>query len=96
MRFRSHRCVLLVGRVDAERLHLSPAPIPESLEDLDGGGLPGAVGPEQCEDVAPLDVEGDVTHRLFVAVGLGQMAHAHCGHSAFLPGLWCGVVVVVS
>ena len=43
----------VIGRIDAERLHSSPAPLAESLEDLDGRGLAGAVRPEQARTPRP-------------------------------------------
>src|SRR5690606_14951553 len=36
----------------------------ESLQQLDGGGLAGAVGAEQGEDLATAHREGDAAHRL--------------------------------
>ena len=73
MRVRSQRWVA-GRRVDAERLHLAAAAVPETLEDLDGGGLAGAVRSEQGEHFALLHLEADVAHGHVVAVGLGQMS----------------------
>ena len=47
----------------------------QALEDLDGGGLAGAVGPEHPEHLAPAHLEGDAVHRLDLAVALAQVAH---------------------
>ena len=70
----------VVRRIDAERLHPSAGPVPEALEDLDGGGLAGSVGPEEREDLALLHLEADVAHRHGVAVGLRQVLYAHRRH----------------
>ena len=70
----------VVGRVDAERLHPSPGPVAEALEDLDGGGLAGPVGPEEREDLALFHLEADIAYGHGVAVRLGQALHAHCRH----------------
>jgi len=47
------------GRVDAEHADLAGRAHPEPLQDLDGGGLAGAVRPEQRDHLAAADVEVD-------------------------------------
>jgi hypothetical protein len=42
-------------------------------QDAHGGGLPGAVGPEEAEDLALLDPERDAVHRRRPAVALRQV-----------------------
>src|SRR5262249_60156330 len=46
--------------------------VEERREDADGGGLPGAVGPEQAEDAGRLDAQVDAAKGLYVAVALAQ------------------------
>src|SRR5690606_30978146 len=41
----------------AEHADLPGVPLTVALEDLDGGGLAGAVGPEYREDLAVADIE---------------------------------------
>jgi hypothetical protein len=45
------------------------------FEDLERAGLAGAVGPEQAEDLAPLDHEADAPQDLAVAVALLEPLH---------------------
>ena len=54
---------------------------PVALEDLDRGRLPGAVGPEQAEDLADGDLEVEAPDGLVLAVGLAQVADedGRCG-----------------
>ena len=48
-------------------------------EHADGGGLAGAVGPQEAEDLAGEDVEVDATHGLHIArVRLGQPPYFDC------------------
>ena len=42
----------IAGHVEPEDRDLAPVGHPEPLEDLDGGGLAGAVRTEQAEDLA--------------------------------------------
>jgi hypothetical protein len=67
--------LVAAGRVDAEHLHVAVGAAAEALEDLDGGGLAGAVGAEQGGDPAGFDLEVESgEHRL------GAVAHAQIGH----------------
>ena len=52
-----------------------------ALEDLDGGRLAGAVGAEQAEDLAALDLEGEPAHGLDRAVGLAQVGDLDRGRA---------------
>jgi len=61
-----------VGRVEAEHSDLACVSFAEALEDLDGGGLAGPVGPEQREDFAGLDLEADVVNGDEVPVPLRE------------------------
>ena len=63
---------LAVLGVVAEDAHLAGAACAVALEDLGRGGLARAVGSEEAEDLPGGDGEGDVAHRLHVAVGLAQ------------------------
>ena len=60
--------------VRAEHPHLTRVACAMALEDLDGGGLPGAVGPEDRDDLAVRDVQVDVADGGQPAVGLAQPA----------------------
>src|SRR4029079_2480334 len=78
-----------MGRVGAEHTDLAVVPWPVALEDLDGGGLAGAVRAEQTEDLTPGDREVDAVHPLDAVVRLAQptdldggvagvLFHGHC------------------
>ena len=54
----------MAGRIAAEHLHRSVGPVPEAFQDLHRRGLPGAVGTEQGEHLAAIDVQVDASHRL--------------------------------
>ena len=69
-----------VGGIDPERLDAPAAAVPEALEDLDRGGLAGAVRPEQREHLAALHLEAHVAHGEGVPVGLGEMLDGHRRH----------------
>ncbi len=55
----------------------------QRAEDLDGGGLPGPVRPQEAERLSRRDLEVDAADRLDVPVALGQPGHGHRGG----PGL---------
>ena len=69
---------LAVLGVVAEHAHLAGAARAVALEDLGRGGLARAVGAEEAEDLPGGDGEGDVAHRLHVAVGLAQAVDLDC------------------
>ena len=55
---------------------MPPVGVAQPLDALDGGRLPGAVGPEDAEDLASLDLERHVVDRHdVVAVDLSQVFH---------------------
>src|SRR3954447_8560224 len=89
-----------LGRVEAEHGHLAAVPVPVALEDLDGGGLARAVGPEQPEDLAAPDAERQPADRLLAPVGLRQVVHndrgarRHASHHGNLPAdsMVCGCI----
>src|SRR3990172_7734948 len=49
--------------VEPQDLHAPALGPPQALEALDRGGLPGAVGSKEAEDLTTLDLERDVVHR---------------------------------
>ena len=51
--------------------------VPEAFEDLDGGGLAGAVGAEEGEDLAAVHLEVDAADRFVGAVALDEPADGH-------------------
>ena len=59
-------------------LNLPGGPHPEPLEDLDRGGLPRAVRPEQRDDFPGADVEVDAGQDLLGPVPHPQVAHFRC------------------
>ena len=60
-----------------ESQHLGPpgVPFPEALQDLQRRGFPGAVRPQQREDLAQADGEADPAQRGHRAVVLSQPVH---------------------
>ncbi len=58
--------------IDAEHADVALGSRPEAFEDLDGRRLPGAVRPEEGEDLAALDLEVDARDRFELAVSLVQ------------------------
>ncbi len=66
----------VVAQVEAEDLDLALVRLGQSLDHLQGGGLAGAVGAEEAEDLAPLDVEVQAVDGQHVRVALAQAAHA--------------------
>jgi len=64
-----------VGRVGSEHLHLAAGSLAEPLEDLDGGGLARAVGPEEGQNLTAGDIEVNAPHGLVVAVAHPQAPH---------------------
>ncbi len=64
--------------------------VDERGHDADQGGLAGAVGPEQREEIAHLDIQIDALQRLdAVLIGLGEAANRECIHAGRASGLRC-------
>jgi hypothetical protein len=68
------------GRVDAEHAHLPGRAHPEALQDLDGGGLAGAVRSQQRDDLAAVDAEVDPLEHVPRPVAHVQAADVDHGH----------------
>jgi hypothetical protein len=58
----------------------------QPLDTLHGGGLAGAVGAEDAEDLAILDGEGDTVDGRAAGVGLVQVGDFDDGHASRVPG----------
>src|SRR5579872_649407 len=73
--------------IEPEHLDRAAGALPVTLEDLDRGRLPGAVGPEQSEHLAAADVEFDPPHGLEVSVGLVKIVNLdrQVAHVAMMP-----------
>jgi len=67
------------GPVDPQKLDRPGVRRQQPLADFDGGGLSGAVRPEQREALARAGVEVDPIHRHYVAVSLAQPPQAQGG-----------------
>ena len=52
----------------------------------EGGGLPGAVVADEAADLPRGDVQGQIVHRYFLSVGLGQMLDLQHGRT---PPYFC-------
>ena len=78
---RSRSVARVLLRIVSEHRHDPAGAGAVALEDLDRGRLPGAVGPEQAEDLADGDFEVQAPHGLVLAVGLAQVADedGRCG-----------------
>jgi len=61
-------------RVGPENTYLAEVAAPVALQHLDGRGLPGAVRPEEREDLTRPDDQVDPAHRLNVPVPFPQPA----------------------
>src|SRR5207253_2388120 len=79
------------GRVVAEDPDLAGVGGAVPLEDLDGGRLPGAVGPEEGKDLTLRHLEVDASDGLDVAVGLLQ-ALDDDGRRIFHPRILSGAL----
>ena len=66
---------LVGGPAAAEHLHVAGGGLVEPLEDLDGGGLAGAVGAEQAEALAAAHDEVEAVDGDDVAVALDEAVH---------------------
>ena len=65
--------VAVALRVEPEHADRARVGRPQPADGLDGGGLAGAVGAEDGEDLARLDREGDAVDGRPVAVALGEV-----------------------
>ena len=65
----------LLAGIQPEHPHLATVAVPVALQDLNGAGLAGTVGPEHREDLTAGDLQVNTPDRPHVPVGLGQ-----CGH----------------
>ena len=57
----------------------------EALADLDGGGLAGAVGPEEAEALARTDLEVEAVDGDDVTVGFAELAEEERGGGSGIP-----------
>src|SRR5699024_5692726 len=84
-----------VSWVDAEQAYLACRAHPEALQHLDRGGLACAVGSQQADHLAAVDVEVHVGEDVAVAVAHPQVPHVHdrcCvggGVCCSCCGMWC-------
>ena len=76
-----------VLRIFTEDSHFAAATAPVTLEDLNRGGLPGTVRPQEREDLATNDPQVDPAHSLERAVAHAQTNHIDHGPAA-ATGLW--------
>jgi hypothetical protein len=76
------------GRLDVEDVGLAGRGPDEVEQRPDRGGLPGAVGAEEPEHLAGVDLEVDVDDPAVLAVGLGEAFGADdaCGHAGPFEG----------
>src|SRR5690606_19068620 len=76
-----------VDRADGQAVDagLAPGGLEQRGEDLDGRGLAGAVGPDESEAVALLDLEVEVRQRHQLAVTLGQVDGVDHRHERTAP-----------
>lgn len=58
----------------------------QAFANLDGGGFPGAVGPQEAEALALCDFKIDAVHGYHVAEGLAQPAQQQRGRPCLLRG----------
>ena len=73
-----------VRGIEAEDIHVAAVPSAIPLQDLDRRRLPRAVRPQQAEDLALVDVEGDPAKRLVFAVRLTQVANRDRAHRSMI------------
>jgi hypothetical protein len=73
-------------RIQAEHPNGASVRGAQALDDLHRGGLPGPVGPQDPEDLAPLHGEGQVVDRDPAAVLLVQVIHLDDRHAGRLLG----------
>ncbi len=76
----AHRRAALAHQVGAEHFDLAFAEVDQGGNDADQGGLAGAIGAEQGEEIAWLHFQRDALEGLHaVVVGLAQIPHAQRG-----------------
>ena len=68
--------------VEPEDLGATSGRVDEPEQQSDGGGLPGAVGPEVPEDLARSDLEIEVAQGVHRAVALGEPLGADRGRAS--------------
>jgi hypothetical protein len=66
-------------RVDAEDADVTAVGVAQARDALDGGGLPGAVGAEDAEDLAGRHDKGDIRHGHLLAIGFPEVLHLDDG-----------------
>ena len=66
--------------------------VAKARDALDGGGLPGAVGAKDAEDLAGRHGKGHIRDGHFLAIRLPEVMHLHCGagHGCLLEWLTRG------
>ena len=65
----------VVAPVQPQQPDLARVRLREPLQDLQGGGLAGAVGAQQAEHLAAPHLQVQVLHRHHLGIGLAQAAH---------------------
>src|SRR5690606_15425212 len=70
----------LVAHVQLVDQHLALIGAYQSDHHVEGGGLAGAVGAEQTDDLTALDAQADVANHLTLLVALGQVTGNEGGH----------------
>ena len=66
-------------RVDAEDADVTAVGVAQARDALNGGGLPGAVGAEDAEDLAGRHGKGDIRDGHLSAIGFPEVMHLHDG-----------------
>ena len=67
------------SRVDAEDADVTPVGVAQACDARNGGGLPGAGGAEDAEDLAGRHGKGDIRDGHLLAIGLPEVMHLHDG-----------------
>jgi hypothetical protein len=71
--------------IDAEDADGAGGRLAEALDHFEGGGLAGAVGSEDAEDLPFFDGEGDAVNGYGVLVALGQIGNDNSRHPRHHP-----------
>ncbi len=81
------RMHLEIARSDRFALDADPAGVrfEQTADHLDGGGLAGAVGTQQAEDLALLHRQADILHGFQVAEGFAEVADFKAGIVQGMP-----------